>query len=47
MLGIIPFAMLVYLNTKIYQDIKARRNRRLNNRHQQKKLKVREAGKIR
>ncbi len=37
-LGIIPFVMLVYLNTKIYQDIKARRNRRLNARHQQKKL---------
>ncbi len=36
-LGIIPFVMLVYLNTKIYQDIKARRARRMNARHQQKK----------
>ena len=31
-LGIIPFVMLVYLNTKIYQDIKARRKRRFNTR---------------
>ena len=44
-LGIIPFAMLVYLNAKIYQDIKARRNRKLNARHQQKKkmLKVQQS----
>ena len=32
-LGIIPFAMLIYLNYKIYQDIKARRNRRFNSRY--------------
>lgn len=31
-LGIIPFVLLVYLNTKIYQDIKARRNRRMSQR---------------
>ena len=31
-LGIVPFAMLVYLNANIYQDIKARRTRRFNNR---------------
>ena len=37
-LGIIPFVMLVYLNIKIYKDIKARRNRRLNPRHQKQKM---------
>ena len=28
-LGIIPFALLVFFNTKIYKDISERRNRRI------------------